>query len=178
MLTLTYIVARSIWPSPVGDAVQFADELLEFAFARNDQKGSVQLVNHAHSPERGPDLWCARVRCSSRFSEGGILSQNLKNIGSALKDLETMRSTLVHIQSLLSPCHRAARERGHSRLVGLNSKTSFGARSYLQMEQLEEVGYGDNFTSLEGTLPLPRIDRESERVTLRLGVSLSRFFKV
>lgn len=49
----------------VGDAVQFADELLEFAFARNDQK------------------------------EGGILSQNLKNIGSALKDLETMRSTLM-----------------------------------------------------------------------------------
>lgn len=37
----------------------------------------------------------------------------------------------------------------------------------LQMAQLEEVGYGDNFTSLEGTLPC--IDRESERVTLRLG---------
>ena len=108
MLTLTYIVARSIWPSPVGDAVQFADELLEFAFARNDQKGSVQLVNHAHSPERGPDLWCARVRCSSRFSEGGILSQNLKNIGSALKDLETMRSTLVHPVSLFALSSRGA----------------------------------------------------------------------
>ncbi len=106
LLTLTYIVARS----SVGDAVQFADELLEFAFARNDQKGSVQLVNHAHSPERGPDLWCAhvRLRCSSRASEGGILSQNLKNIGSALKDLETMRSTLVHIQPSFALSSRGA----------------------------------------------------------------------
>jgi hypothetical protein len=38
----------------------------------------------------------------------------------------------------------------------------------LQMEQLEEVGYGDNFTSLEGTGPPPCNDRESERVALRL----------
>jgi len=49
----------------VSDGVRFAEGILEFAFTRNDQK------------------------------EEGLLSQNLKNIGSVLKDLETMRSILL-----------------------------------------------------------------------------------
>jgi hypothetical protein len=101
-LFLTRSLARSTSP-PVTDAVQFADDLLEFAFSKNDQKGSSTLhVKRLVWKRLGVHILCLSLSLAG--SEGGMFSHNLKNIGSALKDLETMRSTLVLSQPRLTAC--------------------------------------------------------------------------
>jgi hypothetical protein len=138
LLTLSYIVARSIWPSPVGDAVQFADELLEFAFARNDQKGSVQLVSHAHALERGPDPVCTCALLVPFFRRGHTFAESQEHRLGPERSGDHAKHPGIRPVFFRPVIARRVNEATLGLLV-LRHTTSSGARVYLQMEQLENI---------------------------------------